>query len=87
MAACMLDPRAADAHVLGGGKVYQSKAVVVCQLVDAESSDRWFIHLFLSDLSIKASDDDLHVLGSGRIPFPVAYKRPHFRHWYGLCTG
>ena len=33
----MLEDVAADAHVLGGGKVYQPEAVVVCQLVDVET--------------------------------------------------
>ena len=54
----MLEEGAADAHVLGGGKIYQPEAVVVCQLVDAEASNRWFICLLLSDLS----GDDLHVM-------------------------
>ena len=38
MTACMLEEGAADAHMLGGGKVYQPEAVVISQLVDAEAS-------------------------------------------------
>ena len=48
--------------MLGGGKVYQSEVVVVCQLVDADVANRWLLCLLLSDLSIKISDDDLHVM-------------------------
>ena len=32
----MLEEGAADAHVLGGSKVYQPEAVVISQLVGAE---------------------------------------------------
>ena len=61
-AVCILEQGAADAHVLGGGKVYELEAVVVSQLEDAETSNRWFICLLLFDLVIRISYDDLHVM-------------------------
>ena len=60
-AVCILEAGAADAHVLGG-KFISLRLFVVCQLVDVEASNRWFICLLLFDLSIKVSDDDLHVM-------------------------
>ena len=65
---------AADVHMLEGGKVYQPEAVVVCQLVDAETSDCWFICLLLPDLSIKISDDDLHVMFRAAVVLPLQLR-------------
>ena len=74
MAVCMLEKGGADAHVLGRGKVYQPESVVICQLVDAEASNRWFICLLLSDLSIKVFDDNLHVMLWAAVVLPLQLR-------------
>ena len=70
----MLEVGAANVHVLGGGKFYQPEAVVVNQLVYAKYSDGWFISLLLSDISMKVSDHDLHVVFWAAVVLPLQLR-------------
>jgi len=56
-------------HVLGGGEVDESEAVLVCSFMSTELTDYRSVFLLMAYLSVKVPDDDFDVVVRAAIVF------------------